>query len=137
MSGEAQLSPEISDATLQALLQRAIRNTLILGVLAGVALAISTGWQTGALFLVGALISAAGIFEWQRLVGVINAKIRNHEAPRGSSLTVTFVALRLVIFGAAIYVSLNCLQGHPLALVFGLGLAVATLTWEALRLLRA
>jgi len=137
MSSEAPRSLLISDEALQALLKRAIRNTLILGVLVGVFLAISTGWRTGALFLVGALISTASIFEWQRLVRLINARIRNQETPRGASLVIAFVLLRLVIFGAAIYVSLKCFEGHPLALVFGLGLAVATLTWEALQFLRA
>jgi hypothetical protein len=136
MTGEASPIANLSDQALQVLLQQAIRNALILGFLGFVVLAFASGWRTGALFLTGALISAASIFEWQRLVRVINASMRNQTQPRGAGAAIVFILLRLVLFGAAIYVSLKCFQGSPIALVCGLGLAVATLTWEALRLLR-
>lgn len=126
----------LSDQSLQALLGRAIRNTLILGILASIVLAISSGWGSGALFLSGALISAASIFEWKRLVRLINARMRRQTAPRGASLAIVFILVRLIVFGAVIYGSLKCFQGSPIALVCGLSLAVVTLTWEALRLLR-
>jgi hypothetical protein len=44
--------------------------------------------------------------------------------------------LRLTVFAAAIYVSLKCFQGSVLALLCGLGLAIVTMAWEALRLLK-
>jgi hypothetical protein len=126
----------LSEQALHLLLNRAIRNCLILGGLVFLALAVAAGWRTGALFLSGALISAASIFEWQRLVRLINARAKNESNPRGAGAAIVFILLRLALFGAAIYVSLKCFQGSPIALVCGLGLAVATLTWEALRLLR-
>jgi len=44
--------------------------------------------------------------------------------------------IRLTVFAAAIYVSLKCFQGSAIALLCGLALAVLTLVWGALRLLR-
>jgi hypothetical protein len=140
MSEESQSIPSLTDEALQALLKRAIRNTLILGVLVSVALAISSAWGTGALFLSGALISAASIFEWQRLVRLINSRMgsrmRSENVPRGAGLAIAFILVRLIVFGGVIYGSLKCFQGSPIALVCGLSLAVVTLTWEALGLLR-
>jgi Na+/H+-translocating membrane pyrophosphatase len=140
MSEESQSIPSLTDEALQALLKRAIRNTLILGVLVSVALAISSAWGTGALFLSGALISAASIFEWQRLVRLINSRMgsraKDQPAPRGAGLAIAFILVRLIVFGGVIYGSLKCFQGSPIALVCGLSLAVVTLTWEALGLLR-
>ncbi len=121
---------------LQAVLRRAIRNTLLVGLLGSLAVLIGSGWRNAAMLATGALISAASILEWQRLVRVINARIQQQKAQRGAVLVLGFFLLRLLFFAAAIYGSLKCFQGSALALVCGLGLAVATLTWEALRLLR-
>jgi hypothetical protein len=127
----------LSDEALQVLLSRSARNCLIIGVVGFAAIAIGgAGWRTGALFLIGALISSASIFEWQRLVRLINSGMRDRQTPRGAGAAIVFILLRLAIFAAVIYVSLKCFRGAPIALVCGLGLAVATLTWEALRLLR-
>lgn len=126
----------LTDEGLQVLLKKAIFNTFILGGLVSLVLAIARGWGTGALFAAGALVSAASIFEWRRLVRIINARMRNQTAPRGIALSIVFILFRLVIFGAVIYVSLKCFRGSPIALVCGLSLAVVTLTWEALKLLR-
>ncbi len=125
-----------TDESLQALLKRAIRNTLILGLLGSLMLAIASGWRDGAMLLTGMLISAASILEWQRLVRVMNARMRKQKAQRGAILVIGFFLLRLMFFAAAIYGSLKCFHGSPIALLCGLGLAVATLLWEAIRLLR-
>jgi hypothetical protein len=82
------------------------------------------------------LISAASIFEWLRLTRLINARLRKQRAQRGAFLIVSFFLLRLLFFAAAIYGSLKCFQGSPIALLCGLSLAVATLLWEAIRLLK-
>ena len=140
MTGQAPALLSLSDEALQHLLLRAIRNTLILGALGFIALGIASGWGAGALFASGALVSAASIFEWRRLVRLVNSRMRNRmenqPPPRGAGLAIAFILLRLVLFGAVIYVSLKCFRGSPIALVCGLSLAVLTLTWEALRLLR-
>ena len=126
----------LSDEALQALLKRAMVITLALGMLSALALWIASGWRNAAMLAVGALISAASVMEWQRLVRLINAKLDSQKTPRGAVLVVTFFMLRLIIFAGVIYVSLKCFQGSAIALLCGLGLAVIAIAWEALRLLR-
>ena len=126
----------LTDEALQVLLKTSIRNTLILGCLLSALLWISSGWRNGAVMMTGALISAASIFEWQRLIRLINSRIKRQKSPRSAVLVIGFLLVRLLIFAGVIYGSLKCFQGSVIALVCGLSLAVATLTWEALRLLR-
>jgi hypothetical protein len=124
-----------SDAP-ETLLKRALRNTLILGVLPAVALWIGSGWRNAAMLATGALISAASIWEWLRLVRLINARLDHRKSPMGTPVVVLFFVLRLTVFAGAIYGSLKCFQGSAMALLCGLGLAVLTVGWEALRMLR-
>ncbi|MGD0787168.1 MAG: ATP synthase subunit I [Terracidiphilus sp.] len=126
----------LTEGSVEALLQRAIRNTLILGLIPALVLLIASGWRDAAMLATGALISAASIFEWLRLVRLMNARMRKQKAQRGAILVIGFFLLRLLFFAAAIYVSLKCFRGSPIALLCGLGLAVATLLWEAVRLLK-
>ena len=136
MSEEDQPLADLSDAALQALLQRAIRNTLILGLISAVVLLIASGWRNALMMAVGAAISAASILEWQRLVRFINARMDHQKSPRGTVTVVVFFVLRLTVFAGVIYGSLRCFHGSVVALLCGLGLALAATAWEALRLLR-
>jgi hypothetical protein len=136
MSEETQPLTDLSDAALQALLQRAIRNTLILGLISAVVLLIASGWRNAAMMAVGAAISAASILEWQRLVRFINARMDHQKTPRGTLTVVVFFVLRLTVFAVAIYGSLKCFHGSVVALLCGLTLALAATAWESLRLLR-
>jgi hypothetical protein len=126
----------LSEADLDALLKRSVHNTAILGLIPALVVWIASGWRNAAMLLTGALISAASLLEWQRLARLMNARMQRKQAPRGAILAIGFFLLRLLIFAAVIYVSLKCFQGSPIALVCGLSLAVATLMWEALRMLR-
>jgi hypothetical protein len=126
----------LTDEALQAVLRRAIRNTLILGAAGALVLWIASGWRNGSMLAIGALISAASIFEWQRLIRLFNAKLDQQKTPRGAAIVVLFFLARLIVYAAAIYGSLKWLQGSPVALLCGLGLAMLVLAWEALRLLR-
>ena len=126
----------LTDAALEALLKRAIRDTLILGVLPAVLLLVASGWRNAAMLAIGTVISAASILEWQRLIRLFNAKLDQHKTPRGAALVVSFFLVRLLVFAGAIYVSLKCFQGSVIALLCGLGLAVIALAFEALRLLK-
>jgi hypothetical protein len=126
----------LTDDGLQALLKRAIRITLIVGVLASLVLWKSSGWRDAAMFAAGAAISAASIYEWRRLIRFINAKMDRQQAPRGAAVSAVLFVLRLGLFGAAIYGSLKCFQGSVVALLCGLGLAVMSVGWEVIRLLR-
>ena len=126
----------LTDEALQGLLMRAIRDTLILGLIPALVLLFVSGWRDAAMMAVGVLISAASILEWQRLIRLINAKMDRQKAPGSTPLVVVFFVLRLTVFAGAIYVSLKCFQGSVMALLCGLGLAFLTTAWEALKLLR-
>ncbi len=126
----------LTDAGLEAMLRRAIRIILVLGLLAALAVWKASGWRNAAMLATGTAISAASIFEWQRLIRIINAKMDQKQLPRGAGLAMVFFALRLLVFGGVIYGSLKCFQGSVAALLCGLGLAVLATLWEAIRLLR-
>ena len=126
----------LTDAGLDALLRRAIRMAVVLGVLASLAVWKASGWRSAAMLAIGTAISAASIFEWQRLIRIIGAKMDRRQLPSGAGLAMAFFALRLLVFAGVIYGSLKWLQGSVVALLCGLGLAVAATVWEALRLLR-
>jgi hypothetical protein len=136
MSGEINPFGDMTDADLENLLRRAIRITLIIGLLASLVLWIASGWRNASMLATGALISTASIYEWRRLVRFITAKLDKKQVPRGAGVAVVFFLLRLFVFAAAIYVSLKCFRGSGVALLFGLALAVLAIVWEAVRLLR-
>ena len=136
MTDESRPVINITDAALAALLRRAIRNVLILGLIAALILWIASGWRNGAVMATGALISAASITEWQRLIRLINSKLDRQKTPRSGIVVAVFFVLRLTVFAAVIYVSLRCFHGSIVALLCGLGLAIVALVWEAFSLLR-
>lgn len=136
MTDETSPIAALTDQALQALLKRAIRDTLILGLIAALILLAASGWRNAAMFAVGAGISAASILEWQRLIRLFNDRLDQKKTPRGAAAVVVFFLIRLAIFAAAIYGSLKCFQGSAIALLCGLGLAMIAMAWEALRLLK-
>ena len=136
MTEESHSIVDIGEEDQQALLQRAMRNTLILGLLSSLALLIGSGWRSAAMLLTGTLISAASILEWRRLLRVINAKLNNRKTPRSAPAVVLFFVLRLTVFAGVIYGSLKCFHGSVVALLCGLGLAALTIGWEVVALLR-
>jgi hypothetical protein len=136
MTTEIPSIANLSEEALDGLLKRAVRNTALLGAIPAVILLIASGWRNAAMLMTGALISAASLFEWQRLVRLMNTKMKAQKAPRGAGLAIAFFLVRLLIFVAVIYGSLKCFQGSVIALMCGLSLAVVTLMWEALRMLK-
>ena len=139
MTNEEQHSAlSLTEADAHALLRRAIRIIVIFGVLASLALWIGSGWRNAAMLATGAAISAASLFEWQRMIRIVNAQLggEGQKGTAGAAFLVLFFLLRLLVFAVAIYVSLKCFRGSAVALLCGLGLAVLATLWEALRLLR-
>lgn len=136
MTEETHPMPEITDETLEGMLRRALRITLIIGALAALAIWKASGWRNAAMMAAGAAISAASILEWRRLARLITAAMARNQVPRGATIGVLLFLLRLGVFAAAIYVSLICFRGSVVALLCGLGLALGAMIWEALRLLR-
>ena len=127
---------DFTDQDLQLLLRRALRNTLILGTVTAIVVWIGGGWRSAAMLVTGTLISAASIWEWQRLVRVINARMDKQKTLANAPVVVLFFVLRLTVFAGVIYGSLKCFHGSVVALLFGLALAVMAIGWEAIRLLR-
>jgi len=136
MSEEAPAIAGMTDAALEGLLHRAMRNTLILGLVPAVVLLFVSGWRNAAMLAVGAAISAASILEWRRLIRFVNAKMDQRKTPRSGVLVALSFVLRLTVFAAAIYGSLKCFRGSTVALLCGLALALVTMAWEALRQLK-
>lgn len=125
-----------TDADLRAALRRALRMTAILGLILAVTFGVLAGWQTGMLLLAGAVVSATGLWEWQRLVAFINARLDNRKTTGPGRVAAMFF-LRLLFAGLVLYGSLRCFHGSIYALIAGLGLAVLALTVEAVRLVRS
>ncbi len=136
MTQESHSIVDLTTEDLNAMLRRALHKTLIIGLLASLAVLIGAGWRNAAMLLTGTLISAASVMEWQRLVRVINARMDSQKTPASAGVVVLFFVLRLTIFAGVIYVSLKCFHGSVTALLCGLCLAVLAIGWEALRLLR-
>jgi len=138
---------DFTDAHLKAAMLRALRLVAILTVIAFVALLATMGWQTAMLLLAGAVVSASGLWEWQKLIAVINAKLDAQpesagpegQMPRGPGATRVVVGffLRLIVAGLVLYGSLRCFHGSVYALIGGLGLAALALAVEAVRLVRS
>jgi hypothetical protein len=136
MTEEMPAIANLSEEALDALLKRAVRNTALLGILPALIVWVASGWRNAAMLMTGALISAESLMEWQRLVRLMNAKMKAKKAPGGAVLAIAFFLVRLLIFAAVIYGSLKCFQGSVIPLMCGLSLAVVTLMWEALRMLK-
>jgi Na+/H+-translocating membrane pyrophosphatase len=124
----------LTDADLKAALFRAIRTIGILALVAAPVILFFSGWQSAVLFLVGAAISAAGVYESQRLVALVNAKLDDQRPPRSTAATLAMFFLRLTIAGAVLYVSLRCLNGSAYAMIAGLALAIVALSVEVVKL---
>ena len=136
MTKETHPIVELTDESLQRMLQSALRYTLILGFVGSLAVSIGSSWRNGSMLLVGAAISAASILEWRHLIRVFNARMDKQRTPTSTGAVILFFVLRLALFAGVIYVSLKCFQGSAVALLCGLGLAVMTVGWEVIRLLR-
>jgi hypothetical protein len=136
MTQETHPIVDLTQADLDAMLQRALRNTLILGIVASLIVWIGGGWRSAAMLGTGTLISVASIWEWQRLIRLINARLDKQKTPASAPVVVLFFVLRLTVFAGVIYGSLKCFHGSIVALLFGLSLAVLAIVWEAIRLLR-
>ncbi len=82
-----------TDADLSAALFRAVRNIGLLALVGLPIIWIVSGWQSVALFLVGAAISAGGIYESRRLIRVVNAKLDNKKSPRSTGFVIAMFLL--------------------------------------------
>jgi len=129
-----------TDEDSRRVILRALR---MLAVVTAVAVPVvwwKIGWQSAVLLLVGASISATGLWKWLRLMSLVMAKMDTAEGdgmarPMGRVLAGFFLTLGLSV--AALYVSLKYLDGSVYALAAGLAMGVFALTFEGLRLVKA
>ena len=126
-----------TDADVRATLVRTLRLLAVLTLLGMVLVGWKLGWRSAVLLLVGATISGSGLWEWMRLMSAVMARMDagRKASPMGLVLTGFFLRLGLAI--GVLYVSLKYLNGSVIALAVGLGLGIASLTFEAIRMARA
>ncbi len=146
MSGEAPVPAELTDALLKASMRRAMWVVVALALASAVVLLFTMGWQTALLLLIGAGIALSGLWEWQKLIALIMARLdvqagmtqdgTARPSASGARVILGFL-LRLVVAGAVLYVSLKSLHGSVYALLGGLALAMLALAIEATRLIRS
>ncbi|MBV8113170.1 MAG: hypothetical protein JO300_00390 [Silvibacterium sp.] len=126
-----------SDADLKAALRRALRMTAAMAVFGFGVLNLLAGWKMGLQILAGTFVSATGLYEWQQLIELMNAKLDNQKIPRSTGWVVTMFFLRLGAAAGVIYVTLKCLPGPYYALIAGLGMVAVALLIEVARLSRS
>ena len=128
---------EFTEHDLKATLMRALCGVGILGVLGALAIWRAAGWQSAAMFVVGAVIAATGLYESQRLMLAVLSRFNEGRQGKPIAGVLIWFFLRLILAGVVLYVSLRSLEGSVYALCAGLGLAVVALTIESIRLLRS
>ena len=125
-----------TDADVRATMVRTLRLLAGLTVLGMGLLWWKMGWQSAVLLLVGAAISGTGLWEWMRLMSVVMERMDAGAKARPMGVVLTGFFLRLGLTIAVLYVSLKFLNGSVIALAVGLGLGIASLTFEAIKMAR-
>jgi hypothetical protein len=129
-----------SDDDAKQVVRRSLRLLVVVTLIAVPLVWWKAGWQSAVLLAVGAAISGAGLWKWLRLMSVVIARMDTSGGdgkahPMGSVLAGFFITLVLML--GALYVSLKFLDGSVYALAAGLAMGVFSLTFEALRLVKA
>ncbi len=119
--------------------RRTLRRALIL---AGALVLIVTpvlwvwrGWQTWLMFLIGAVISATGIFEWMQLLTAMMSRMEEGRTPSPMGRVLAMFFVRLALAGVLLYASLSSLHGSIYALLAGLAVSLLALSFESIRLM--
>jgi hypothetical protein len=130
---ETQSLLDFSDADLKATLRRALKLTALMAVFGFGVANFLWGWRVGVQLLAGAAVSGTGLYEWQQLIELMNAKLDNQQAPRSTRWVLIMFFLRLAFAAAVIYGTLKCFRGPYYALVAGLGLVAVALLVDVAR----
>ena len=126
-----------TDADVRQTLVRTLRLLAVLTVVGMGFVEWKMGWRSAVFLLVGAAISGTGLWEWMRLMSAVMARMDAGAEAKPMGLVLTGFFLRLGLTIAVLYVSLKFLNGSVIALAVGLGLGIASLTFEAIRMARA
>ncbi len=92
------------------------------------------GWRTWLVFLIGALISATGVFEYLQLLSAMMSRMEEGREPAPMGRVTVMFFLRLLGAAGLLYVSLKVLRGSVYALLGGLAVCLIALTIESIRL---
>ncbi len=126
-----------TDADVRATLVRTLRLLAVLTALGMAVVGWKLGWRSAVFLLIGAGISGSGLWEWMRLMSAVMARMDAGAKARPMGLVLTGFFMRLGLAVTVLYVSLKYLNGSVIALAVGLGLGIASLTFEAIRMARA
>lgn len=126
---------EFTEDDIRGTLRRALKLAGALALVATPILWVWLGWQAWLLFLVGAVISATGIFEWLQLLSAMMSRMEEGRTPTPMGRVLAMFFLRLAVAGLLLYASLSSLHGSIFALLAGLGLSLFALTVESARLM--
>ena len=130
----------LSDNDLRQTMLAAMRLLVVLAFVATLLFWWKLGWQSAVLLLIGAAISAASLWEWMRIITLMNSAMDATSAGGSSArpmgLTIVGFFLRIGLTVGVLYVSLRYLNGTAFALLAGIGLGLFSLMAEALRLLK-
>ncbi len=119
---------------IRATLRRALRLAGAVTLVATPILWVWQGWQTWVMFLIGAVISATGIFEWMQLLSVMMSRMEEGRVPTPMGRVLVMFFLRLALAAVLLYASLNSLHGSIYALLAGLAVSLLALSVESIRL---
>jgi hypothetical protein len=128
---------QFSDEDFRRTMLRALRLLAIITAVAAPFVAWKLGWQSAVLLVIGAAISASGLYEWLRLMTAVMARMDGGAMARPMGLLLAGFFLRLGLTIGILYGSLKLLDGSVYALAAGLGLGVFALTIEGLRLVKS
>ena len=131
------LMEQFTDEDFKRTMVGAIRLMGIAAIVVSPLLWWKLGWQSALLFLVGALISGSGLWEWLRLMTAVMARMDMGGTARPMGMILVGFFLRLGLTVVVLYVSLKTLDGSVFALAGGLALGVFALSVEGLRLMKA
>ena len=126
-----------TEGDVRAVLVRTVRLLAVLAALGMVVVGFKLGWRSSVLLLVGAAISATGLWEWIRLMGAIMERVDGAVNVRPMGMVLVGFFLRLGLTITVLYVSLKFLHGSVVALALGLGLGILALIIEVIRLARS
>jgi hypothetical protein len=125
-----------TEADVRSTLVRTLKLLAAMTVVGMVAIGWKLGWASALLLLVGAVISGSGLWEWMKLMSAVMARMDAGGKVRPMGLILSGFFLRLGLAIAVLYVSVKYLHGSVIALAVGLGLGIAALTFEALKMAR-
>lgn len=138
-SPTAEPIPVVWDSFSEDDVRRSLRRSLVFvaaaAVGSGAILCPWLGWQTWLLFVVGAAVSATGVFEWMRMVSAIIERMDQGREPKPMFRVLFMFFLRLALAAVVLYASLWNLHGSVFALLAGLAASLITLVGESFRLM--